>query len=85
MSERTELEAEDLGEGMAFRTSPAPPSAATGDTSLSLVEAERRHIEAVVRAQAFDVPAAAKVLGVSRSTLYEKIKKHGLTLPPARS
>jgi DNA-binding NtrC family response regulator len=83
LSERAELEADDLGEGMAPRAAGASPASA--DTNLSLVEAERRHIEAVVRAQSFDVPAAAKVLGLSRSTLYEKIKKHGLVLPPARS
>ncbi len=84
LSERAELEADDLGEGMSSRAPSSSAAAASVDASLSLIEAERRHIEAVVRTHAFDVPAAAKVLGVSRSTLYEKIKKHGLTLPPAR-
>ena len=83
LSERTELEAEDLGEGMASRAATGAPL--TQDSNFTLAEAERRHIEAVVRAHSFDVPAAAKVLGLSRSTLYEKIKKHGLSLPPARS
>jgi DNA-binding NtrC family response regulator len=83
LSERTELDTDDLGEGMAARA--ASPSPRARDTSLSLAEAERLHIEAVVAAQEYDVPAAAKVLGLSRSTLYEKIKKHGLTLPPGRS
>ena len=76
LSERTELEAEDLGEGMAPRAATAPVSTSQ-DATLSLTEAEKRHIDVVVRAQNFDVPAAAKVLGLSRSTLYEKLKKHG--------
>jgi len=84
LSERAELEADDLGEGMSSRAPSSPAAAPSVDASLSLVEAERRHIDDVVRTKAFDVPAKAKFLGVSRSTLYEKIKKHGLTLPPAR-
>jgi len=83
LSERAELDADDLGEGMAARAQAAAPAAQ--DDNLTLAEAEKRHIEAVVRAQSFDVPAAAKVLGLSRSTLYDKIKKHGLVLPPART
>jgi len=86
LSERSELDPEDLGEGMAARSTPSATSSLSApDTGITLAEAERRHIEAVVRAQSFDVPAAAKVLGLSRSTLYEKIKKHGLTLPASRS
>ena len=89
LSERTELEPDDLGEDMAPR-SPAPPragsaSSAAGEAGLTLAEAEKRQIEAELRAQSFDVPAAAKVLGLSRSTLYDKIRKHGISLPPARS
>jgi DNA-binding NtrC family response regulator len=56
-----------------------PPSAGEQRESLSLAEAERRHIESVLRAEGGVVPRAAEVLGLSRSALYEKIKKHGLT------
>jgi DNA-binding NtrC family response regulator len=85
LSEKPELDADALGEGMgAARPMPKEPTPSAADTGITLAEAERRHIEAVVRAQSFDVPAAAKVLGLSRSTLYEKIKKHGISLPSSR-
>ena len=47
---------------------------------LSLAEAERRHIEAVLREEGGVVPRAASVLGLSRSALYERIKKHGIAV-----
>jgi DNA-binding NtrC family response regulator len=55
------------------------PSAGTGAGSrLTLAEAERRHIEAVLREERGAVASAAEVLGLSRSALYERIKKHGI-------
>ncbi len=51
-----------------------PPAAESSDASLQ--EVERRHIERVLRQQQGKVEAAAKVLGVPRSSLYEKIKKY---------
>jgi len=54
--------------------------AAEANASLTLAEAERRHIEAVLRAQRGAVPRAAEILGLSRSALYERIKKHGLVV-----
>jgi DNA-binding NtrC family response regulator len=83
LSERAELEAEDLGEGMVAR-GPSVETKAGQSTGITLSEAERLQIEAEVRAQNFDVPAAAKVLGLSRSTLYEKIKRHNISLPSTR-
>ncbi len=53
---------------------------AGADPTLSLREAERRHIDAVLRAHAGDVVAAGAVLGLSRSALYQKIKKHRIEL-----
>jgi DNA-binding NtrC family response regulator len=47
---------------------------------LTLAEAERRHIEAVLREAQGVVPRAAEVLGLSRSALYERIKKHGIAV-----
>jgi DNA-binding NtrC family response regulator len=52
---------------------PAPPS-----VRMTLAEAERRHIEAVLREERGAVASAAEVLGLSRSALYERIKKHGI-------
>src|SRR5262249_61903484 len=64
------------------RVPPASSSvtAPDGNASLTLAEAERRHIEAVLRAERGAVPRAAEVLGLSRSALYERIKKHGLVV-----
>jgi DNA-binding NtrC family response regulator len=59
---------------------PAAPSAAGADGSvrITLAEAERRHIEAVLREERGAVSAAAAVLGLSRSALYERLKKFGI-------
>jgi DNA-binding NtrC family response regulator len=77
----------DLGGGLP--ASPGASSAqggagtpgATPDPSLTLAEAERRHIEAVLRQERGHVPRAAEVLGLSRSALYERIKKHKVVVP----
>ena len=39
----------------------------------------RQHIEAVLTQQDGDVPAAASVLGIPKSTLYAKLKLYGLS------
>jgi DNA-binding NtrC family response regulator len=51
---------------------------ASASSRLTLAEAERRHIEAVLREERGAVASAAEVLGLSRSALYERIKKHGI-------
>jgi DNA-binding NtrC family response regulator len=76
MSERDILQAEDLGEGPAL----AVPGRAAEDHRLSLAQAERHHIEGVLRAEGWNVRAAAGVLGLSRTALYDRIKKHGIQL-----
>jgi DNA-binding NtrC family response regulator len=43
---------------------------------LTLEEVERRHIEHVVRLEDGNVDRAAIRLGVSRSTLYHKLKRY---------
>lgn len=53
-------------------TEPPPKSA------LSLADAERRHIQAVLQRHGGRVDEAARTLGVPRSTLYYKLKKHGI-------
>jgi transcriptional regulator with PAS, ATPase and Fis domain len=45
----------------------------------TLGELEREHIMGVLRAEGNNRTAAAKVLGISRSTLQDKLKKYGVT------
>jgi transcriptional regulator of acetoin/glycerol metabolism len=52
--------------------------AETLDTSLTLVELERRHIARVLQEEGGRVDQAARRLGVPRSSLYQKIKRHGI-------
>jgi DNA-binding NtrC family response regulator len=69
------VDVETLGELAAGRTAAKP------GTALSLKAAERQHIQAVLIETGGDVRRAAAVLGVSRSALYQRIKKHGIRLP----
>jgi len=49
-------------------------------SSLTLVELERIHIETVLLEERGRVDHAAVRLGIPRSSLYQKIKKHGIVL-----
>jgi DNA-binding NtrC family response regulator len=73
MADHTTLEAEDLGEDLSTATRP------TTDR-MTLEALEGRHIEAILREEQWVIPRACAVLGVSRSALYHKIKKHGIAL-----
>ncbi len=53
---------------------------ASFDTSLTLLEVERRHIARVLEEEGGQVDRAAQRLGVPRSSLYQKIKRFGLAL-----
>src|SRR5262245_20705164 len=46
------------------------------DSRLTLVELEKQHIERVLQEEQGRVEKAAKRLGIPRSSLYQKIKKH---------
>ena len=46
------------------------------DSRLTLIELERQHIERVLNEEGGRVEKAAKRLGIPRSSLYQKIKKH---------
>jgi transcriptional regulator with PAS, ATPase and Fis domain len=48
-------------------------------SNLTLLEVERQHIEHVLTEENGSVERAAKRLGVPRSSLYEKLKRHRLT------
>jgi DNA-binding NtrC family response regulator len=52
--------------------------AGDGATPDSLEEAERRHLALVLRHTAGNKRKAAHVLGISRSTLLNKVRKYGL-------
>lgn len=54
---------------------PAPPS---GDRLLSLAEAERTHVLRVLEAVTWNKKEAARVLDISRGTLYRKIEEYQL-------
>jgi transcriptional regulator with PAS, ATPase and Fis domain len=49
------------------------------DTRLTLVELEKQHIERVLQEERGRVEKAAKRLGIPRSSLYQKIKKHQIS------
>jgi DNA-binding NtrC family response regulator len=67
------------------RTLPPPseePRGATSERSeldLTLQELERRHIERVLAAEGGHVERAARRLGIPRSSLYQKLKRLGLS------
>ncbi len=75
LSERNMLVPSDL----RFESQPAH-GFATLDTSLSLAENERRYVETVLAEENGRVETAARRLGLSRNSLYLKIKKHGIVL-----
>jgi len=65
--------------GLAPDITTAPRPAADGaDVELSLEEVERRHIRRVLAHHAGNRSRAARALGISRATLYEKIRRYGL-------
>ncbi|MGH9874853.1 MAG: sigma-54-dependent transcriptional regulator [Pyrinomonadaceae bacterium] len=51
------------------------------DTGLTLLELEKRHIQRVLQEESGGVEKAANRLGVPRSSLYQKIKKHQIAVP----
>jgi transcriptional regulator with GAF, ATPase, and Fis domain len=75
LSDQSVLREADLGGGLGARQ-----GAPAAGPRMTLAEAERQHIEAVLREERGAVPRAAVVLGLSRSALYERIKKHGIAL-----
>jgi DNA-binding NtrC family response regulator len=61
---------------LRFEATESGPTAE--DLDRTLVDVERAHIESVLRAEGGRVEAAAKKLGIPRSSLYQKIKKYGI-------
>ncbi len=83
LSGRDLLEAEDLRfDGPATLLEPTHPHVASpADSSLTLEQLEKAHIERVLRELGGRVAEASQRLGIPRSTLYQKIKRFGLVLP----
>jgi DNA-binding NtrC family response regulator len=72
LSPRSLLEADDFAEGLRS------PSSAAPRRFLKLADVEREHIRVVLMEQGGSVTRAAEVLGISRSALYERIRKAGI-------
>ena len=61
-----------------FRCSPAISGAATPLDQMSLEDVERVLIQKALARAGGNVSDAAKALGLSRSALYRRLKRHGL-------
>jgi len=75
------LEVPDL----LFDGVPPPSSSPMVATSATLREVEVLHIERVLEEERGRVPAAAKRLGVPKSSLYQKLKSYGIDVSRFRS
>jgi len=83
LSEKAVLDERDFADvrpslGSAAVAPPGP--AAVADASRTLRDVERAHIESVLNAENGNVQRSAAVLGISRSALYEKVRRLGLTI-----
>jgi DNA-binding NtrC family response regulator len=67
---------------LRFEAGPAPAASGEADLAMSLDDVERAHIERVLAAEGGRVDAAARRLGLSRSSLYARLRRHGI--PPPR-
>jgi len=79
LSGRDTIEADDL----RFEGPGAPTSAGSAipGAPLTLEELEKQHIASVLRTLGGRVAETSVRLGIPRSTLYQKIKKYGISLP----
>jgi len=73
-----------LGDGRTIRLADLPPQvrANAGGPSeelLPLSEVEKEHIDRVLRATGWNKAKSARILGISKPTLYDKIRSYGLT------
>lgn len=48
---------------------------------LSLAEVEKEHIHKILQEEEYNISRAARCLGIDRKTLYDKIRRYGLSLP----
>jgi len=74
LSSRQTLIPDDFAEMLQRRR----PAESEPSARITLDEAERRHVESVLRQEGWVVQRAADVLGLSRTSLYERMRKYGL-------
>jgi two-component system response regulator AtoC len=70
-----ELDIEHLPANLLRRSAPTPDKP-TGLRTLEAVEAE--HLLEVLKTVDFNIQGAARILGISRSALYAKMRRHGI-------
>ncbi|HSX70638.1 MAG TPA: sigma 54-interacting transcriptional regulator, partial [Pseudomonas sp.] len=63
------------------QTLPPPAAAAGTELAARLDDDEARHLYAALREQRWNISAVAEAFGIARSTLYRKMKKHGIVQP----
>jgi transcriptional regulator of acetoin/glycerol metabolism len=84
MSDAPDVRLDELAAGLSSEPIGAPPAAApaegVAEAPTSLGASERAAIVEAVRLCHGNLTAAAKSLGVSRSTLYRKIERHRLPI-----
>jgi DNA-binding NtrC family response regulator len=74
LSSRETLTPDDFAELLQRR---GPADSGSG-ARMTLAEAERHHVESVLRQEGWVVQRAADILGISRTSLYERMRKYGL-------
>jgi transcriptional regulator with PAS, ATPase and Fis domain len=60
---------------------PASEPPVSSERLVSLDDLQRDHISSVLRSQRGNIKATAKILGISRTTLYKKIRDFGIDAP----
>lgn len=75
MAERSLIDVGDLPREFQERSAPLPENGMREEILVSLDEAQHRHALRVIQELGGDKVAAARVLGVSRSTLYRLVSK----------
>ncbi len=81
LSRQVDVDVAHLPEELTAVKGPAPvsrPSVVDEGELVPLVEAERRHIARVLEACGGHQTEAARLLGIGRTTLWRKLKEHGL-------
>jgi DNA-binding NtrC family response regulator len=63
---------------LRFAFAPPAESVAEQDAPVTLADLERRHIETMLRAHDGSVDRTARALGISKSSLYDRIKRFGI-------
>ncbi|MCA9552145.1 MAG: sigma 54-interacting transcriptional regulator [Myxococcales bacterium] len=81
------IDVADLPDGLGL--APAPPAterrSVVTDAQGRLRTEQRRQLEATLRRHGGNVRRAAQELGVARSTVYQMMRRHGLTVEPFRA